>query len=150
MALDLNQYNEAVRNWDIQSNQDVKTRAGGYGITHRNNSPSPGSSVNKFRSKLFLRAGQIVHISKTFPREVIWVHKGAGKGRGGTKGSRWTDKYGNKKKTKPSSLGKMGTDGRTAKPFVNDSLEGPAGVETLATIAAEYLGDALTGSLFIK
>ncbi len=150
MALELEKYNDAVRDWDLQNNQDIKQRASGYGIVHRNNSPSTGSSVAKFRSKLFTRDGQIVKVSKTFPREIIWTHKGAGKGRGGTKGSRWTDKYGNRKSTKPSSLGKMGTDGRTAKPFVNDSMEAPAGVDALATIAAEYLGDALTGSLFIK
>lgn len=150
MLINLDKYNEAVRDWDTRNNQDIRQRAGGYGITHRNNSPSPSSSISKFKSRLFSQNGQIVRVSKTFPRELIWTHKGAGKGRGGTKGSRWIDKYGNRKSTNPASLGKMGTDGRTAKPFINDSLEAPNGVEELATIAAEQLGDALVGSLFIK
>ena len=86
----------------------------------------------------------------SFPRTLIYTHKGAGKGRGGTKGSRWTDKYGNKKTTNPKSFGKMATGGRVAKPFINDALEAPDGVDKLATIAAENLGDVLAGSLFIK
>ena len=44
----------------------------------------------------------------------------------------------------------MATGGRVAKPFINDALEAPDGVEKLATIAAENLGDVLAGSLFIK
>ena len=75
---------------------------------------------------------------------------GAGKGRGGSKGSRWVDKYGNSKKTNPESLGKMGTGGRVAKPFINQVLESDKGIDQLATIAAVQIGDAVTGNLFIK
>lgn len=150
MALDLDKYNDAVKAWDDASNRDIKSRAGAMGVTHRPNSPSKSSSVNKFKSKLFEQDGAVVKVSKTFPRQLIWTHKGAGKGRGGTKGSRWVDKYGNTKKTDPKSFGKMGTGGRQAKEFINDSLNSATGVEELATIAAEHLGDALVGSLFIK
>lgn len=150
MPLDLDKYNDAIADWDQQSNADVKKRASGYNIIHRSDSPSRGSSINKFRSRTFKQDGAIVRISKVFPRSLIYPHKGAGKGMGGTKGSRWVDKYGKQKSTNPASLGKMGTGNRQEKPFINDSLDGPHGVEELATVAAEHLGDALVGSLFIK
>jgi hypothetical protein len=150
MALNLDSYNEEVKQWDTESNQDIRSRASSLGVMHRANSPSPSSSIAKLKSRQYMQDGAIVRISKIFPRELIWAHKGAGKGRGGFKGSRWVDKYGNAQKTNPESLGKMGTEGRVAKPFFNESLDGPNGVDKLATIAAEKLGDSLVGSMFIK
>lgn len=148
--MNLDKYNEAITRWDHQNNQDVKSRAGGYGVTHRKNSPSPRASLNSFKSRLVTEDGAIVKISKVFPRTLVWVHKGAGKGRGGNIGSRWIDKYGKTQKTSDVSKGKMGTGGRTAKPFINDSLDAPEGIERLATIAAEELGDALVGFISVK
>lgn len=150
MALKLDKYNDAVTQWDLENNQAIRTKAAGYGITHRANSPSPGSSINKLRSKLYMQDGAIARISKSFPRSLIYAHKGAGKGRGGSKGSRWVDKYGNAMKTNPASYGKMGTGGRREKPFINDAMNDAEGVEKLATIVAEHLGDAIIGNLFIK
>jgi hypothetical protein len=148
--MNLDKYNEAITRWDQQNNQDVKSRAGGYGITHRKNSPSLRPSMSSFKSRLVTEDGAIVKISKVFPRTLVWVHKGAGKGRGGNVGSTWIDKYGKKQKTSEISKGKMGTGGRTAKPFINDSLDAPEGIERLATIAAEELGDALVGFISVK
>lgn len=148
--MNLDKYNEAITRWDQQNNQDIKSRAGGYGIAHRKNSPSPRSSLNSFKSRLVSQDGAIVKISKVFPRTLVWTHKGAGKGRGGIVGSSWIDKYGAKKNTAAISKGKMGTGGRKAKPFINDSLDAPEGVEQLATIAAEELGDALVGFISVK
>lgn len=150
MAINLDAYNEEVKQWDIESNQDIRSRASSLGVTHRANSPSPSSSIAKLRSRQYMQDGAIARISKVFPRELIWTNKGAGKGRGGFKGSRWVDQYGNNKTTNKESLGKMGTEGRVAKPFFNQSLDGPNGVGKLATIAAEKIGDVLVGSMFIK
>lgn len=150
MAFILDKYNEQVKAWDQQNNQDIRQRAAAMSIVHRADSPSKSSSVAKLKSRLYEKDGAVVRISKTFPRTLIYTHKGAGKGRGGLKGSRWVDKYGQAKTTDPRSLGKMGTGGRKAKPFINDALQGPNGVEALATIAAATLGDALVGSMFVK
>jgi hypothetical protein len=150
MPLKLDAYNDAVKNWGSNATQQFKATASGYNITHRADSPSPSPSINKFRNKYFQNTGAIERISIAFPRSLIYTHKGAGKGRGGTKGSRWVDKYGTSHTTNPKSFGKMATEGRTAKPFINDVLDGANGVEELATIAAEHLGDVITGSLFIK
>lgn len=150
MPIDLDKHNEAVKEWSDQLIPVLKNKAAGYGVTHRADSPSSGSSMAKLRNRTFTKDGAINRVSVGFPRTLIYTHKGAGKGRGGSKGSRWVDKYGNAKKTNPKSFGKMGTAGRTAKPFINDALDGPEGVDKLATISAEHLGDALVGSLFIK
>lgn len=150
MALNLDKYNEEVHQWSEDMTRAFQNKAAAYGIVHRPDSPSRSASVNRFKDRFFSQDGAVVRISKAFPRTLIYTHKGAGKGRGGTKGSRWTDKYGNKKTTNPKSFGKMATGGRVAKPFINDALEAPDGVDKLATIAAENLGDVLAGSLFIK
>ena len=150
MAINLDKYNQEVKAWDQESNAGIKALGAAKGIVHRSDSPSPSSSLNKFKSKTFTQDGAVVKISKTFPRTLIYTHKGAGKGRGGSQGSRWTDKYGNKKTTNLKSFGKMGTGGRVAKPFINDYLDSDKGVDKLATIAAEQLGDVLVGSLLVK
>lgn len=150
MAIDLTKYNEAVIAWNQESDAGIRSKGSSMGIVHRSDSPSKSSSLNKVKSKTLTREGAIVRVSKTFPRTLVYTHKGAGKGRGGAKGSKWVDKYGNAKTTNPKSKGKMGTLGRVAKPFINDYLESSKGVDELATIAAEHLGDALVGSMFLK
>lgn len=150
MAINLDKYNSEVEQWADDASSSIKDKAGGYGVEHRSNSPSKSASINKIRNRFFSQDGAIAKVSISFPRSLIWPHKGAGKGRGGTKGSRWVDKYGNLKSTDPKSLGKMATGGRVAKPFINDALDAPDGVNKLADIAAENLGDVLVGSLFIK
>lgn len=119
-------------------------------VVHRANSPSPSPSIDRFKNKFGTKDGAITRVAIVFPRSIIYTHQGAGKGRGGAKGSRWVDKYGRNMKTNPKSLGRMGTEGRTAKPFINDALESPGGVEALATLAAESMGDIVTENLFIK
>jgi hypothetical protein len=150
MGLDLDQYNEEVKQWFTEANGLFKNRAGAYGITHRADSPNPSPSIDKFKNRFLIQDGAIVRGSISFPRTLIYVHKGAGKGRGGLKGSRWVDKYGNPQKTNSKSLGKMDSGGRKAKHFINDVLNSDQGIDKLASIAAEHLGDVLAGSLFIK
>lgn len=128
----------------------LKGRSAALGITHRSNSPSSGSSVAKIKGKEKMSGGIIDRISFKFPRTLIWTHKGAGKGRGGNKGSVWYDALGIRHTTNPESLGKMGSGGRVAKPWLNDTLEAPEGVDELATIVAEESGDAIVNRLLIK
>lgn len=150
MPLNFDKYNQEVTAWMQQTQNSFVSQASSLGIEHRGNSPSSSSSISKIKTRSRLKDGAIYNIGFNFPRTLIWPHKGAGKGRGGTKGSSWLDKYGNRKKTNPESLGKMGSGGRVAKPFFNQVLDGPNGIDQLATIAAEELGDTITGNLFIK
>lgn len=150
MPLNLDTYNDEVRQWAQEVRELIKREGQGMSIVHRSDSPSGTASLTKFRNKFTQHDGAINRVSITFPRVLIYTHKGAGKGRGGRVGSRWVDKYEQKHSTNPKSFGKMGTAGRTAKPFINAVLESGNGVEKLATIAAEQLGDVIVGNLFIK
>jgi hypothetical protein len=150
MALNLDKNNADIKDWTRDAIKDFKTTASGMGVEHRADSPSPSPSIDKFRDRYKQDGGAIAKIGIQFPRTLIYTHNGSGKGRGGTKGSRWVDKYGTSKKTNPKSFGKMGTGGRLAKPFINQVLDGENGVEKLGTIVATNLGDAIVGSLFVK
>ena len=150
MAINFDKQNQRVLQWMAQNEAAMKGRSNALGITHRSNSPSSGSSVDKIKAKEKYRGGIIEMIGFKFPRTLIWTHKGAGKGRGGLLGSVWYDKLGIKHSTNTESLGKMGTGGRVAKQWFNDTIEANTGVEELANIVAEESGDAIVNNLLIK
>ncbi|MGN7786808.1 hypothetical protein ACTJIJ_19905 [Niabella sp. 22666] len=150
MKINFDRYNQKVKNWGKDSVTKMKAEGRALGIIHRADSPSKSASIPKLSSGFRQKDGQVNRVSIKFPRTLIYTHKGAGKGRGGTKGSRWTDKYGKAKKTKESSMGKMGTAGRTAKPFINRVLKRETGVDQLATIVAVETGAAISNNMFIK
>jgi hypothetical protein len=150
MAIDLTRQNDRVIDWANRSVGRMKSGGNALGIVHRSNSPSPGSSLDKIADKFRYKDGVIEVISFRFPRSLVWPHKGAGKGMGGSKGSTWTDQQGNRHTTKASSFGKAGTGSRRPKPWFNQAVEGATGVEELATIVAEETGDAISNNLLIK
>jgi hypothetical protein len=148
--INFDKQNERVLGWMQRTENSLKGNSNALGITHRANSPSNGSSVDKIKAKEKYRGGIIEVVSFKFPRSLIYTHKGAGKGRGGLLGSTWYDALGIKHTTNPNSFGKMGTGGRVAKEWFNNTIEAPAGVEELATIVAEESGDAIVNNLLIK
>lgn len=150
MAINFEKQNQRVEDWASRTEASLKGHSTALGITHRSNSPSPGSSVAKIRARTKRRGDIVEVISFKFPRSLIWPHKGAGKGRGGTLGSVWYDALGIRHTTDPESLGKMGTGGRVAKPWFNNTMEAASGVDELATIVAEESGDAIVNNLLIK
>ena len=85
-----------------------------------------------------------------FPRQLIWTHRGAGKGHGGFEGSSWVTAMGIRKYTASESLGKMNAGNRREKPFINNYLDGNQGVDQLADIVAEESGDVIVNNLLIK
>jgi hypothetical protein len=150
MALDLDKYNDRVKEWGRDTINRMAAQASAMAVVHRSDSPSKGSSIRKLKDKYRMKDGGVDQVSIKFPRSLIWTHKGAGKGRAGATGSKWTDKYGQTKTTKEASKGKMATLGRKAKPFFDRTLDGPNGVEQLADIVAEETGDVLINNMFIK
>jgi hypothetical protein len=148
--MDLDNYNAEVKLWADNLIAAMRTTAAGMGMQHRPGSPSPGPSLQKFTAREYYDHGAVNRIGIRLPRTLIYPHKGAGKGYGGNKGSTWADKYGEKKTTDPDSLGKMGTGNRKAKPFFNDTLNGPDGTEALGDIAARNLAIAITDHILIK
>lgn len=150
MAINFDKQNERVLGWAKQTSAALKLSGNALGIRHRQNSPSNGASLDRIAERARYKGSIIEVISFKFPRSLIYPHKGAGKGRGGLLGSTWYDKYGLKHTTNPNSLGKMDTGGRVAKPWFNDAIEAPTGVDELATIVAEESGDAIINKLLIK
>jgi hypothetical protein len=150
MKLDLDRFNERVTEWAQTTVLDIRSTAGTMGVQHRPDSPSLSASVPQIKGFTRKRQGSIDRISIKFPRVLIYAQKGAGKGRGGRKGSKWVDRYGEQKTTSAGSMGRMGGGGRTEKPFINVVLDTDKGVNELATIAAEELGSAVINRMFLK
>ena len=150
MKIDFDKQNTRVITWADKTVTGLRGQGNALGITHRSNSPSPGPSLNKIRNKVTYRGGIIEIVSFKFPRSLVWPHKGAGKGMGGSQGSVWYDSLGIKHSTDPDSLGKMGSGNRTPKPWFNDVMEQPTGVDELATIVAEESGDAIVNNILLK
>lgn len=148
MKLDLEQFNLSVQAWGSDTAQAIKAAGTGLGIQHRPGSPSPKPSLQQLVARYKMDAGLVHVVSFRFPRSLIWTHKGAGKGMGGTVGSTWADQRGETKSTSPGSRGKMGTGTRQAKPFINNTLAGST--DQLAEIVTTQLGDAFINNLLIK
>lgn len=148
-TINLDQFNQEVRYWGVQTTARLKAQARSLGIVHRSDSPSSSESISKIKDNYGIQAGIINRVGFKFPRNLIWTHKGAGKGKGGIKGSRWINAKGESKRTNPASFGKMGSGGRRAKPWFNNVMDSDQGVDQLATIAAEQLGDAITSKILI-
>lgn len=148
MKIDLEKYNQKVSQWTKEVTDKIKATGEVMGIEHRENSPSPKASLPKLRGGTKKADGAIDTISFKFPRILIYTHQGAGKGRGGNKGSKWIDKYGATKETNPKSFGKMGTNGRRAKPFINTAID--RNIDQLGDIVAEELSSAIINKMFIK
>lgn len=129
---------------------EMKAKGTALGIVHRRNSPSSGSSLRKLKAKVKEKDGLVNKISYSFPRQLIYTHKGAGKGKGGIIGSRWQNKYGETVKTNPRSFGKAGTGNRKEKPFIDQAVRGPEGITKIADIAVTEIGAIVTGNLFIE
>lgn len=76
-----------------------------------------------------------INVSFQFLRHLVMVEKGAGRGHGGKKGSKWTTKGGEKKQTNPDSLGKLNQGARKAAPWFNPVVRKEVGA--LADAVAE-------------
>jgi len=150
MAIDLDKINQDIEQWGTNAASNLQATGSAMGIHHRAGSPSTKPSLQQIVARFKYAHGLVHVVSFRVPRQLIFVHKGAGKGMGGTVGSSWADRYGNQMKTNPNSFGKMGTGSRQEKPFYNSTMESPAGVESLSDIVVTSLGDAIVNNLLIK
>lgn len=152
MPIDNNAYNTAVQQFGTEGVALLKSAGKSMGISHRSNSLSPSDSLARMSVRYgFDNLGQINKVSFTnISRTLIYASQGAGKGRGGIVGSRWTDIRGNQHLTNPQSLGKMGSGNRRDKPFIQTFLDGEQGVNRLADIAANAQADLIVDNIFIK
>lgn len=88
-----------------------------YGMAHSAN------GISKIKAITRKRDGMINKIKFQFKVSGIYREKGAGKGFGGAKGSKWINAKGEQKSTNPNSLNKQGTGSRKAAPWFNPVAE---------------------------
>lgn len=123
---DLGRWGRNTRNRALQEVQKITKKYSGHSRSDLK------SSTRKFY-------GEVNRISFSFPVYMVFVHKGAGRGYGGSKTGLFSSAQGGKGVTNPKSMGKMGTGLRQPKPWFNPIIEQE--YDKLAGIVAEYKGN---------
>jgi hypothetical protein len=140
----INEQNAAVAGWFAATLRQIKTRY--MQMIHSAN--RSGDGLDSLRSSTSKSYGEIDRGGFKFERYLIFAHKGAGKGQGGSKGSQWYDPHGVLKSTNPLSLGKMNTGSRRAEEWLNPVLDDE--VPKLADIVADFKANAVIKQIQIK
>lgn len=129
-------FNNAVEKWLTETAYKMRGRVMARSVYVARNLRSK-AETDKY--------GLIYRVGFTFPREGIYLHKGAARGYGGDKGSKWRflkTVKGNKfptaetRTTNPESLGRIDSGRRHAFPWFNPVLD--AELPKLEKVAAEY------------
>lgn len=124
-------YNTEVSSWSLETKRKMKLRTLQL-VLHI----GPGHDNQEVKVRKYL--GEASKIQFSFPYYMVFVHKGAGRGYGGSKSGLFTNKSGGKSLTNKSSMGKMGGGKRKPKPWFNPVLE--ERFPELAEIIAGYHG----------
>lgn len=151
-------FNARSKAWFDQTSAELRNHAGQLGLK------LSGTLIRSIIGRMYKRAGLTIGGGITMPRYGVWVHKGARRGHGGRKGSRWwssrvrtTQTRGALKgvstrggwvSTNPASLGKMNTGRSRAVAWFDPVVEKQ--MPKLAAIAAEYWGDTAIQQIRIK
>lgn len=138
----IDQQNDAVKEWTKSTLVEIKNRY------QRLISGDSGAGLKSLKTSTRKNFGEISSVSFKFDRYLVFVNKGAGKGYGGSKGSSWYDKLGNKHTTNSNSLSKMGTGNRRAKDWINPVIDEQ--VPKLAAIVAGFKADAAIKSIQLQ
>lgn len=131
----LDAFNNEVKDWCMDVVEQLKGSV--KSLVKQDNYLS-----ESIKAKVYLKEGEAYRIGFGFRKEGIYIHKGAGRGHGGMSGnSKWTDKFGNKKKMNEKSFGLMGTGSRP--PIVWFDPVVTRNMKALADIVANYSADML-------
>lgn len=139
---------EVVAQWEANSEYNKKARAWARKVLAEMRSTSPADRLRsglKYKTRTGGAKQPIRSISFGFDRLGIYIEKGAGRGHGGLKGSKWTGPDGTVRRTNPASLGKMDKGNRSAKPFLQPAID--RNLDELADIAAEFAGDMVVAQV---
>ncbi|MDR1716322.1 MAG: hypothetical protein LBS20_10795 [Prevotella sp.] len=128
----LGQFNQDVRQWGIDTTKELKGSVRSMITTDRRLSDS--IKPNFYYDRKY--AKEINRVGFSFVREGVYVHRGAGRGQGGWKGSKWYNKKGELKETNENSLGQMGFGNRRPKEWFDPVVEGR--LPQLADLVADY------------
>lgn len=121
--------NTDVRNWTNDTIKALDDQFDKLNIQHFPRSPSAHASRESIRHFLLQKRGFISNIKISFPKHMVYVHHGVGKG-------------------VPAALAGTSATGRQPKDWFNSVIE--PGVEQLADIVAENCGNAVIRNLKIR
>ncbi|MDH7463974.1 hypothetical protein QEG73_21915 [Chitinophagaceae bacterium 26-R-25] len=127
MAVDYSSANNKMESWSDTTRDLLVAELLKLGIKHRFNSQSPRAAVQSLSDRLYQRNGIVNRISFKFPRHLIFVHKGVGRG---------------------TPISRVGQTGRQPKEWFNPVIDHR--IEQLADIVAEDIGSAILNSLTIR
>lgn len=119
--------NADIRAWGKETTGLLKNAFDYLNIEHVQRSPSPSASVNALRNTFGQYHGVINRVSFRFPKHLVFVHKGVGKG---------------------VPAGFSGSTTRKPKPWFNPVVE--YDIDRLADIVAENQGDMIVENLTIR
>ncbi len=139
--MSLDHENKIKKEWGVQTLREIKDH---YNRYVKGDSDYGLESLRLRTGKSF---GEIDRFSFSLARYLIWLQKGAGKGKGGKKGSTWFFKD-QRRKTNPNSFGKMNTGQRKKKDIINPVLE--RRVYDLAELVATFKADEVVKAIKIK
>ena len=126
-------YNKDVRNWSADTKRKIKREV--LQLTAKYS----GQGYAKQEAKTRLYAGEASKITFSFPYYMVFVHKGAGRGYGGSISKKFTNAKGGKSGTNPLSFGRMGSGKRKPKPWFNPIIEQQ--FPQLADLVTDYKTD---------
>lgn len=119
--------NKEISQWAKGQKKDLDSQFDKLDIQHREGSPSPQAARELLRHYLGQKFGMVSKITFKFPRHMVFVQKGVGKG---------------------TPAAQAGTGKRKPKDWFNGPID--EGVERLADIVAEGQADMIINSIRIK
>jgi hypothetical protein len=143
----VNQFNKDVKEWAEGTTKKLQMNV--RMMVKNNVDLAESIHSNLFYDKKHTK--EVNQVGFSFLREGIYIQRGAGRGYGGNKGgSKWTDRFGNLKKTNPDSYFKMGTGKRHPIQWYNPVIERQ--LPLLADIVSNYAAELSVNStnLFIQ
>lgn len=143
----VDEFNEKVSGWSVTTRSRLASSAPVFS-GERSKSEKDETLQSSIRTSKKKQFGEIVGVGFGFARHGIYVNYGAGRGQGGTKGSKWRNKDDEMMKTKSKSLGLMNTRNRHAVDWFDGNIR--MGLKELADIAQEYYGDKAMRELLDK
>jgi len=121
--------NSDIKSWAGETQKELKQQFDSLNIQHVDRSPSPRPSREVLENILRSRGGLVSKVSFKFPRHMVFVHKGVGKG-------------------VPISLAGSNATNRKPKPWFNPVMDKK--VEDLADRVADHSADIVVNNLMIK
>lgn len=151
---DVEAFNADIRAWGHATLGALKAGAAPIGAR------GTGQLMRLLKVRYYQRYGEIYGLGYQFPRYGVWLEKGARKGYGGSKGSRWWSpnalrvakngsvSKGNWRKTDPTSFGKMNTGASKAFHWFNPVVD--ARIEVLADMVARHYSNMAVNAILIR